>query len=808
MAFVNFKNSLAYTIVNNVAIFPENTEEIEIEWSLNGVSTPEGFGSIDYYWVTLESSNGYYVYTRAKNVRDTYINFNVMDYANRYSGNNYEFRFTVCAFDIYGKRSSDVSSTYTFKFNSFSVGTASLNLSNKIYYSTSNYNINLSINGSPKNLNNNTNYTKEISTSIKIDPYYYCEIHNPQYALTNNKIVVVGINGTAPTDEAYITLKEIRENMAATSDNSTGYINVSLTNDYGSVVNISASFIIELPYTPASASGITVQRNKTVSGTGYYMSGYPVTINFTAGKDQYGIKTPTHYFHYAIVDVGTGEPDESQFICSYAYSGFKLDIPAQNKQKQMYYKLETRLNNISSFTNVESIILDYYYRPSVAITHINRDETKLTFKVEISKNSSIQEGTLRITGVTYNYLYESTDYTYNASIPTDATSTHTTWNATLDLTRGSSTDEAKEKAKAAKWLMYVKVYDTFLGTSDPTIRTTQIYAYIPVMTFTKYGVGINYIPEYKDKNYKLTVGGVSQFKENSHFTNGISIHKKLDLYDLYPERGELNLTNYSDYMGALQSGRLKNDIKIRFANPDGVNNANYDYSADVYVLNDRLAIDYTGADGNKVTEKFITSGDLLTSSAVVAYVSNNNYANSISGITREVIVFKRDTYYYKIFSTKIPIGKLIHNDDYNNNNIFKSTDSIYYLNPLVRGYRRDNNNNYGYIRAIFRNDIPPTLTATIESDDSGIFYTTKFNQDGTEYIAPTLSVFANIVEGNSQKFNYGYINIVAQGRCVLIDTASTYEDAKYTDGTIISYSEKDYYRNIEKYIKDKYGDYN
>ena len=145
MAFVNFKNSLAYTIVNNVAIFPENTEEIEIEWSLNGVSTPEGFGSIDYYWVTLESSNGHYVYTRAKNVRDTYINFNVMDYANRYSGNNYEFRFTVCAFDIYGKRSSDVSSTYTFKFNSFSVGTASLNLSNKIYYSTSNYNINLSI---------------------------------------------------------------------------------------------------------------------------------------------------------------------------------------------------------------------------------------------------------------------------------------------------------------------------------------------------------------------------------------------------------------------------------------------------------------------------------------------------------------------------------------------------------------------------------------------------------------------------------------------------------------------------------------
>lgn len=806
MAFVNFKNSLAYTIVNNVAIFPENTEEIEIEWSLNGVSTPEGFGSIDYYWVTLESSNGYYVYTRAKNVRDTYINFNVMDYANRYSGNNYEFRFTVCAFDIYGKRSSDVSSTYTFKFNSFSVGTASLNLSNKIYYSTSNYNINLSINGSPKNLNNNTNYTKEISTSIKIDPYYYCEIHNPQYALTNNKIVVVGINGTVPTDEAYITLKEIRENMAATSDNSTGYINVSLTNDYGSVVNISTSFIIELPYMPASASGITVQRNKTVSGTGYYVSGYPVTINFTAGKDQYGIKTPTHYFHYAIVDVGTGEPDESQFICSYAYSGFKLDIPAQNKQKQMYYKLETRLNNISSFTDVESIILDYYYRPSVAITHINRDETRLTFKVEISKNSSIQEGTLRITGVTYNYLYESTDYTYNASIPTDATSTHTTWNATLDLTRGSSTDEAKEKAKAAKWLMYVKVYDTFLGTSDPTMRTTQIYAYIPVMTFTKYGVGINYIPEYKDKNYKLTVGGVSQFKENTHFFNGISIHKKLDLYDLYPERGNLNLNSYSDYQAALRGGRLNTDTKIRFFNNDSSTNNSYDYSADIYVKNDRLAIDYTDVNGVRVTEKFVTFNDLVTNSTS-AYTSSGPYTNSITGIQREVIVIKTGKYYYKTCTIKVPISKLGPAGVTNVFELVSGIDTnskyVYYLNPNVYAYRVGNN--VGYIRAIFRDDMPPTITATVESDDKNIFYTLKLKQDGTVYKMPSIMVYANILDNNDHGYlcNSGFINIVVKGRCVLIDTTTNYEDTVCSGNTIPSSDL--YYIDPSAYVKDTYG---
>lgn len=797
MAFVNFKNSLAYTIVNNVAIFPENTEEIEIEWSLNGVSTPEGFGSIDYYWVTLESSNGHYVYTRAKNVRDTYINFNVMDYANRYSGNNYEFRFTVCAFDIYGKRSSDVSSTYTFKFNSFSVGTASLNLSNKIYYSTSNYNINLSINGSPKNLNNNTNYTKEISTSIKIDPYYYCEIHNPQYALTNNKIVVVGVNGTEPTNEAYITLKEIRENMFSTAENSTGYISVSLTNNYGSTVSISKSIIINLPYMPANASNITINTNKTVSGTRYYVSGYPVTINFTAGKDQYGIKTPTHYFYYAIVDVGTGEPDESQFICSYAYSGFKLDIPAQNKQKQMYYKLETRLNNISSFTNVESIILDYYYRPSVAITHINRDETRLTFKVEISKNSSIPEGTLRITGVTYNYLYESTDYTYNASIPTDATSTHTTWNATLDLTRGSSTDEAKEKAKAAKWLMYVKVYDTFLGTSDPTIRTTQIYAYIPVMTFTKYGVGINYIPEYKDKNYKLTVGGVSQFKENSHFTNGISIHKKLDLYDLYPERGELNLKNYSDYMGALQSGRLNTDTKIRFFNNDSSTNNSYDYSADIYVKNDRLAIDYTDVNGSRVTEKFVTFNDLVTNSTS-AYTSSSQ----LNSTEIEAIVIKTGSYYYKTCTIKVPISEFEFNNDTNVFKLVSGSDSnsnyVHYLNPNVYAYR--NGDSYGYIRAIFRSDRLPVVTATVESSDENIVHTVKLRQDGTVYKMPSIMVHINKLNNNHGYINDGYVNIVAQGCCDLIDIAGT-----SGDGTIISRSNTLYYIDPSAYVKDKYG---
>lgn len=793
MASVNFSNSDAYTLINNVAIFPENTEEIIINWDLSDLANKDGFGSIDYYWVTLESGDGYYVYTRARNVHDTSINFNVVDYSRK----TYEFRFTVCAFDIYGKRSDDVSSTYTFKFNSFSVGTASLNVSNKIYYSTSNYNINLSINGSPKNLNNDTNYIKEISTSIKIDPYYYCEIHNPQYALTNNKIVVVGINGTIPTNEAYITLKEIRENMFSTAENSTGYINVSLTNKYGSTVNISTSIMIELPYIPASASNIKINTNKLVAGTAYYMSGYPVTINFTAGKDQYGIKTPTHYFHYAIVDVGTGEPDESQFICSYAYSGFKLDIPAQNKQKQMYYKLETRLNNISSFTNVESIILDYYYRPSVAITHINRDETRLTFKVEISKNSSIPEGTLRITSVTYNYLYESTDYTYNASIPTDATSTHTTWNATLDLTRGSSTDEAKEKAKAAKWLMYVKVYDTFLGTSDPTIRTTQIYAYIPVMTFTKYGVGINYIPEYKDKNYKLTVGGVSQFKENTHFTNGISIHNTLDLYDLYPERGDLNLNSYSDYMGAIQSGRLKNDIKIRFFNNDSSTNNSYDYSADIYVKNDRLAIDYTDVNGSRVTEKFVTFNDLVTNSTS-AYTSSSQLRNT----EIEAIVIKTGSYYYKTCTIKVPISEFEFNNDTNVFKLVSGSDSnsnyVYYLNPNVYAYR--NGDSYGYIRAIFRSDRLPVVTATVVSSDENIVHTVKLRQDGTVYKMPSIMVHINKLNNNHGYINDGYVNIVAQGCCDLIDIAET-----SGDGTIISRSNTLYYINPSAYVKDKYG---
>lgn len=789
MATVSFVQNNNMTVINNVIIFPENTTEISINWNLKDLENKNDFKLIDYYWVGLESSDGSIVYTYAKNVRDTSINFNVADYAGRYD-DGYSFRFIVYAFDNYGRRSSGVASTYTFKFNTFRDNGVTVRIGSTITYSTSNYNLSLNLSGNPKNTNNNGTFFKEISASMKIDPYYYCEIHNPQYALTNNRIVVVGINGTPPTNEAYITLKEIRENMSSLTNNSTGYITVTLTNNWGSTVTISGSTPINLPYMPASASGITVQRNKTVSGTGYYMSGYPVTINFTAGKDQYGIKEPTHYFHYAIVDVGTSAPDDSQYRCIYAYNGVQLNVPAQNKQKLMYYKVETRLNNISTFTGVSSLTLDYYNRPSVTITNINRDETQLTFKVEISKNSSIPEGTLKITSVKYN---NKNNTSYAMTKDTTTTNTHTTWNASLNIT------------KEDKWLMIVKVHDSFCGTNDPTIRTTQIHAYIPVMTFTKYGVGISHIPEYRDKNYKLTVGGVSQFKENTHFFNGVSIHKKLDLYDLYPERGDLILNSYDDYLAALYGGRLNTDTKIRFFNQDSSTNNSYDYSADIYVNGDRLAIDYTDVSGGRVTEQFVTFNDLVTNSTS-SYVAKGNYTNSINGMKREVIVIKTGSYYYKTCTIKVPIS---HFGSTNVTNVFElvsgsdpNSKYVYYLNPNVHTYR--NGNSYGYIKAIFKSDMLPVVTATVESDDGNIFYTLKLKQDGTAYKIPSIMVHANKLDNPGAPCNYGFINIVAQGRCELIDTTTTYEDT-VCSGTIIPNSYTLYYVNPSAYVKDTYG---
>lgn len=778
MATVSFVQNNNMTVINNVIIFPENTTEISINWNLKDLENKNDFKLIDYYWVGLESADGSIVYTYAKNVRDTSINFNVADYAGRYD-DNYPFRFIVYAFDNYGRRSSGVASTYTFKFNTFRANGATVSIGSTIKYSTSNYNLSLNLSGNPKNTNNNGTFFKEISASMKIDPYYYCEIHNPQYALTNNKIVVVGINGTPPTNEAYITLKEVRENMSSLTNNSTAYITVTLTNNWGSTVTIGGSTLIDLPYKPASASGITVQRNKTVSGTGYYMSGYPVTINFTAGKDQYGIKEPTHYFHYAIVDVGTSAPDDSQYRCIYAYNGVQLNVPAQNKQKLMYYKVETRLNNISTFTGVSSLTLDYYNRPSVTITNINRDETQLTFKVEISKNSSIPEGTLKITSVQYN---NKNNTSYSMTKDTATTNTHTTWNASLNIT------------KEDKWLMIVKVYDSFCGTNDPTIRTTQIYAYIPVMTFTKYGVGISHIPEYRDKNYKLTVGGVSQFKENTHFFNGVSIHKKLDLYDLYPERGDLNLNSYSDYQTALYGGRLNTDTKIRFYNKDSSTSNSYDYSADIYVNNDRLAIDYTNVKGDRVTEQFVTFNDLVTNSTS-AYAGNNTIRD---GINREVIVIKTGSFYYKTCTITVPFSEFTFNSDTDVFKLVSGSDPnsmlVDYLNPNVHTYR--NGDSYGYIRAIFRSDMLPVVTATVVSDDENLFHTLKLKQDGTAYKMPSIIVHINRLNDRHGYINAGYVNIVAQGFCELIDT---------TDDTIIPRSYTLYYINPSAYVKDKYG---
>ena len=115
-----------------------------------------------------------------------------------------------------------------------------------------------------------------------------------------------------------------------------------------------------------------------------------------------------------------------------------------------------------------------------------------------------------------------------------------------------------------------------------------------------------------------------------------------------------------------------------------------------------------------------------------------------------------------------------------------------------------NGNSYGYIKAIFKSDMLPVVTATVESDDGNIFYTLKLKQDGTAYKIPSIMVHANKLDNPGAPCNYGFINIVAQGRCELIDTTTTYEDT-VCSGTIIPNSYTLYYVNPSAYVKDTYG---
>ena len=779
MAYINY-SAAGSVIKDGYVIIPETLETISLSWDLGNESDFRGY--------TLYANWENFGTTKILDEQNqTSISVNTSDLNSR----NIPYNFEVFGIYIDDRRTSSIYTQYYFKKNKIT-SSPTYSVSRQMNFSKTNYSIAITQTKVPTNLNGDTSFTYSVS-DLKIQGSIYVNIYNGQNLGANFNLTVVGTEGTPPSSGPYILLSEVRATMTGIEayydiDTLDCSMSISCKNRWGSITSGYATIEVYLPNIPVGASNISLSGATLVGNNYYYIPGVSaVKINFTNGYDPYGVADIWHYLMYCVKDESATSVSDSEWQTKYVTSGETLNeyvIPITNEKKKFFYKIRTQ-NGGSQKTvdsNVFSVALDYYNKPTVEIVNVNRQETSLSFSAIISKNSSIPDssGHLQITSV----KYLKPDGTTKASMTKadNLAPSHSKYNASLTITADDL------------WEMYVYVYDNVSGNTDPAYARIHISRYTPIMSFTKYGVYFGHVPTYNDRGYKLTVGGVSQFKENTHFFNGISIHNKLDLYDLYPERGDLNLNSYSDYQAALYGGRLNTDTKIRFFNQDSSTSNSYDYSADIYVNNDRLAIDYTDVKGDRVTEQFVTFNDLVTHSTS-AYADNDIVKD---GIKREVIVIKTGSFYYKTCTITVPFSEFTFNNATDVFTLLSGSDPnsmlVHYLNPIVYSYRKGDEQ--GYIRAIFRSDMLPVVTATVVSDDENLFHTLKFKQDGTAYKMPSIMVHINRLNDDHKYINAGYVNIVAQGCCELIDT---------TDDTIIPRSHTWYYVNPSAYVKDKYG---
>ena len=742
MAYINY-SAAGSVIKDGYVIIPETLETISLSWDLGNESDFRGY--------TLYANWENFGTTKILDEQNqTSISVNTSDLNSR----NIPYNFEVFGIYIDDRRTSSIYTQYYFKKNKIT-SSPTYSVSRQMNFSKTNYSIAITQTKAPANLNGDTSFTYSVS-DLKIQGSIYVNIYNGQNLGANFNLTVVGTEGTPPSSGPYILLSEVRAAMTGIEvyydiDTLDCSMSISCKNRWGSITSGYATIEVYLPNIPVGASNISLSGATLVGNNYYYIPGVSaVKINFTNGYDPYGVADIWHYLMYCVKDESATSVSDSEWQTKYVTSGETLNeyvIPITNEKKKFFYKIRTQ-NGGSQKTvdsNVFSVALDYYNKPTVEIVNVNRRETNLSFSAIISKNSSIPDssGHLQITSV--KYLKPDGATKASMTKADNLAPSHSTYNASLTITADDL------------WEMYVYAYDNVSGNNDPAYARIHISRYIPIMSFTKYGVYFGHVPTYNDRGYRFTVGDKSQFYGDVHVRDKLRLHKGLDLFHM--DEGGSNLVE-KEYFNTDNS-------KITFFNngeyiaPDVKNLA-----ADLFINEDRIKVTRRNYNGTVVTDTYLTDDDLIEKGGVINIATG--YVND--EIESNAVVYRRFKngieYIYKVCNMKIKYGVFgSGNAGYTINfegNIGRYASSyLKYCNPIL-SYVKINDTTDEYTKAVFLDS--PQVTITLENYRNNMFYSSNLYSDGTELRAPTIVLYSHTGELGENGYT-GYINLTASGRC-------------------------------------------
>lgn len=373
----------------------------------------------------------------------------------------------------------------------------------------------------------------------------------------NNVDFTLGVknNGGSPTNPHWLDANELR--TAFRNSNYVGTLKLRLVswNSYGSQGYFDFNVSVDLRK-PAPSTTVTYGANNKVthSGTNYYIPAHlPFVVSWNAVKDAVEGNACTYDVYYQI---GSGALKFLGSTTGTSYTAY-LGSTEIGNNKTTNFKIVVRVKTKYGYTadsSGSSITLWDYAPPTIKVGTINRTSTNVTINGTITINSSIPNISLSSTQWRWSGGSNTTFTVTNSSTATIKNFTITATAAqdlsgTIQITSSDSVRDLLSK---------------IVTTVSATTANVEIKGYMPVLSLTKTGVGVNTRPF---NGYKFSVEGNA--KINGSLTTAglssstLSVSGTTTLNSTANLNGTINLNGTTN----LKSTVLNGDIKIK--SPDG-----------------------------------------------------------------------------------------------------------------------------------------------------------------------------------------------------------------------------------------------
>lgn len=327
----------------------------------------------------------------------------------------------------------------------------------------------------------------------------------------NNVDFTLGVknNGGTPTNPHWLDANELR--TAFRNSNYTGTLKLRLVswNSYGSQGYVDFNVSVDLRKAAPSTTIKYAANNKiTHNGTDYYIPAHlPFVVSWNAVNDTVEGNACTYDVYY---QVGSGSLKYLGSTTGTSYTAYLGGTDIGNN-KTTNFKIVVRVKTkYGTTTDCSGAIITLwdYAPPTVRVNTVNRTSTNVTLTGTITINTSIPNVTttntywkwLGGTNTNFKVTNSSTSTIKNFTITAPAAQNLT---GTIHV---ASSDTARD--------LIANIVTMSLGNTEVAVK-----GYMPVMSLTKEGVGINTRPL---NGYKFSVEGNTKINGNLA-TNGLTL---------------------------------------------------------------------------------------------------------------------------------------------------------------------------------------------------------------------------------------------------------------------------------------------